>query len=119
MAAYPMTIHALNDFAVKAKLRTMNPTTGVIGPLTSGTVTAFLSTTNTAAATAADAALSMTPTHMGDGVWLIFFDAAVLTTALLDTHFASTPPYLIVQQTGELRAYALLSYVAARPAMVG
>jgi hypothetical protein len=119
MTAPPLTLYALNDFFVKTKLFAGNPTTGAVTPLTAGTVTAFLATSNTASATAADPALSMSPTHLGDGVWLIFFDAAVLTTALLDPLFGSTPPYLIIQQPGGLRVYAPVTYTTARPALVG
>lgn len=119
MTAAALTIFPLNDFAAKAKLRNLDPTTGVETPLTTGPVIAFLATSNGPAATAADAALSMSPVHLGDGVWLIFLDAAVLTTALLDPLFAATPPYLIVQQPGGVRVYAPVAYTAARPALVG
>lgn len=117
MAAIPL--YALNDLAIKTKLKVINPTTGVVSPLTSGTVTAFLATTNTASAVAAAPALTMSPTHLGGGVWLIFFDGAVLTTALLDPIFGSVAPYLIVQQPGDVRVYAALSYATTRPALVG
>jgi hypothetical protein len=43
----------------------------------------------------------------------------VLTTALLDPLFGSTPPYLIVQQPGGLRVYAPVTYATTRPALVG
>lgn len=119
MTAPPLTLYALNDFFVKTKLFAGNPATGAVTPLTAGTVTAFLTTSNGPTATAADAALSMTPVHLGDGVWLIFFDAAVLTTTLLDPLFGSTPPFLIVQQPGGIRVYAPVTYATTRPALVG
>lgn len=119
MSIPPLTLYPLNDFFAKAKLRTLDPATGVETPLTTGTVTAFLATSSGPAATAADAALSMSPVHLGDGIWLIFFDATVLTTALLDPLFAAAPPYLIVQQPGGVRVYAPVTYTTARPALVG
>lgn len=119
MTAPPVTLYALNDFFVKTKLFAGNPTTGAVEPLTSGTVTAFLATSNAATATAADAALSMSPVHLGDGLWLIFLDGAVLTTTLLDPLFGSTPPYLIIQQPGGIRVYAPVTYATTRPALVG
>lgn len=115
-----LTLYALNDFAVRTNpLRAINSLTGVVSLLTAGTVTAFLTTSSGPTAAAADPALSMTPTHIGGGVWLIFFGAAVLTPALLDLHFAASPPYLIVQQPGGIRVYAPVTYAAARPALVG
>lgn len=117
MAANLLTLWPLNDFTVKAKLKTI--VNGVAVPLTSGTVTAFLATSSGPAATAADAALTMSPAHLGNGEWLITFDAAVLTTALLDPLFAATPPFLIVQKPGDVRAYAPVVYATARPAMIG
>jgi hypothetical protein len=39
---------------------------------------------------------------------------------LLDPLFPSgTPPYLIVQQPGNVRVYAQLAYATTRPALVG
>lgn len=119
MAPLPLTLYAANDFFVKAKLTTGSPTTGDVTPLTSGTVTAFLSTTNGPSAVAADPALSMAPTHLGGGIWLIFFDAGVLTAPLLDPLFAASPPYLIVEQPGGVRVYASVTYAPSRPATVG
>lgn len=119
MAASPITLYPLNDFFAKARLRSVNPATGVETPLTSGTVTAFLATSSGPTATAADPALSMSPVHLVDGVWLIFFDAAVLTTALLDPLFGTSAPYLIVQQPGGVRVYTPVTYTTARPAELG
>lgn len=119
MTTHPITLYPLNDFSVKVKLREINPTTGVVSPLTTGTVTAFLATSDAPTAGAADPALEMTPTHLGGGVWLIFFDATVLTAALLATHFAATPPVLVVVQPGGIRTANAISYAAARPALVG
>lgn len=119
MTAPPITLYPLNDFLVKVSLRTVDSVTGIETPLTTGTVTAFLSTGNGPTATAADASLSVSATHIGKGVWLIAIDAAVLTPTLLDPLFASATPYLIVQQTGGVRVYAAVTYTTSRPAQVG
>jgi hypothetical protein len=117
--ATTLQLFPLNDFAVKAKLKTMDPATGEVGPLLAGTVTGFLATSNGATATAADPSLSVSAVHTGDGIWLVSFDAAALTPTLLDGLFASTPPYLIVQQPGGIRVAAPVTYAASRPATVG
>lgn len=119
MTPPPLVLYPLNPFVVKTALRTVHPVTGVETRLTTGTVTAFLSTDNGPTATAADPSLSVSATHIGNGVWLIAFDAAVLTPALLDPLFSATTPYLIVQQPGGIRVYAPVTYVPARPALVG
>src|SRR5690348_629197 len=114
----PLTLSPLNDFAVKAKLKQIDPATGDVGPLTTGTVTAFLATSNSATATAADPSLSVDADHLGDGVWLVSFDGAVLTPELLDPLFGATLPYLIIEQDGNVRVYAPVTYSASRPAIV-
>lgn len=119
MSAPPLVLYALNDFFAKVALRQVDASTGVETALTTGTVTAFLATGYGPTATAADPALSVSATHLGKGVWLIAFDAAVLTTALLDPLFGSTPAYLIVQQPGGLRVYTPVTYATTRPALVG
>lgn len=112
------TLYPLNDFAKFVKPKDVDSATGVVTNLTSGTVTAFFSTGNTPAAVAADPALSMNAIHVGGGKWLIFFDAAVLTASLLDTKFAASPPYLIVQYPSGFRVYYTGKYVASRPGTV-
>lgn len=107
-------LYPLNDFATFVKLKDISPTTGVVTPLTTGTVTAFLATSFGPTAVAADATLQTTAVHVGNGKWLVFLDAAVLTAALLNSKFASTPPYLIVQYAGGLRVYYVGAYVPSR-----
>jgi hypothetical protein len=119
MPALPITLYTANDFAAKVRLRTMDPVTGVVTPLTTGTVSAFFSLSNGPGAVAADPALTMSATHLGDGVWFIFFDAGILTAPLLDPLFAASPPYLIVEQPGGVRVYAPVTYAPSRPATVG
>lgn len=113
------TLYPLNDFAKYLRLPDINSTTGNVGYLTSGSVTAFLSTTNGPTATAADATLVMSPTYVpAKQKWLLYFDASVLTVNLLNTLFASTPPYLIVQYPSGFRVYFAGEYVAERPGTV-
>lgn len=113
--ADPVKLYPLNDLALTVKLQDINPATGVKSPLTVGTVTAFLATSDSPTAVAADGTLSMSATHIGSGKWLVFFDATVLTPALLATHFASTPPVLIVVYPSGIRAYLTLEYQPSRP----
>lgn len=109
------TLYPLNDFAKYVKLRDISSVTGIVSPLTTGTVTAFLSTGNTPSATAADPSLSMPAVHQSAGKWLVFFDASVLTDALLQTHFANTPPYLIIEYANGFRVYFTGEYSETRP----
>lgn len=108
------TLYPLNDFCVIVRLQKISPTTGERAPLESGTVTAFLATSSAPDAAPAHATLEMTPVHLGNGKWLVFFDAAVLTAALLAAQFGSATPYLIVQETYGIRTFATLAYSASR-----
>ena len=113
-----------NDFGLIANLEDFDRATGVKGPLTSGSVTAFISLSNSATATAANGALSMSAVYVGAqagrhaGDWLIFWDATVLTFALLDPLFAAATPYLIVSYPAGIRVYAQLAYMQTKPAVV-
>jgi hypothetical protein len=120
MAATPTSynLYPLNDFTLSVSLKDVDPTSGSVVPLTSGTVTAFLATSKTASATAADPTLSVLATSIGGGKWLIAIDAAALTPTLLDTLFASTSPFLIVQQPGNLRVFVPLTYVPQKPGIL-
>ena len=113
-----LKLYALNDFAVKAKLKDVN-SDGEIVPLTTGVVTAFISTGYTSTATAADPSLNCAVTHIGDGFWLIKLDAAVLTASVLGAIFTgSTVPYLIIQQSNGIRVYAEMEYLPSRKALI-
>lgn len=120
MAANPL--YPLNDFLRTLLLETVHPTTGVTTPVTTGTVTGFLATSNSPTATAADASLSVSGVYIGGandfdaGTWLFEIDAANLTAALLATHFTTATPYFIVKMDGAIRVFEKLKYVAARPA---
>jgi hypothetical protein len=87
-------------------------------PITSGAMSAFLATSNSPTASAADASLVGTCTHVGTGHWLVTFDAAILTASLLATHFAAATPYCIVQIPSEFRDYVTLTYRASAPATI-
>jgi hypothetical protein len=112
-------LYPLNDLAFFAKLKDINSATGEVSNLTTGTVTCFLATASTPAATAADPTLSNTATHLSNGKWLVFFDASVLTASLLATHFASTAPILIIQYPNGFRVYYSGTYSESRAGTVG
>lgn len=114
------TIYPLNDFAKWVSPKDINSTTGAVTTLTSGTVTAFFATSDSPTATAADQSLSMNAIYSETkNKWLVFFDASVLTASLLATHFASTPPILIVQFVGGFRVVFTGAYSTSRPGTVG
>jgi hypothetical protein len=109
----------LNDIAFLVTLYEINATTAAREKVTSGTVTAFLATTNTPTATAADPTLSVSATYISaKGRWLAAFDGSTLTAALLATHFAAATPYLIVQKSGDVRIAVELDYAATRTVTV-
>lgn len=114
MSTVLATLYPLNDFCVIVRLQKINQSTGERTPLTSGTVTAFLATSEAPTATPAHATLEMTPVHIENGKWLVFFDASVLTAALLASLFSGTPPFLIVQETYGTRTFARLAYSASK-----
>jgi hypothetical protein len=92
-------ISPLNDFSFIVPLKDVDPTTGKVVALTTGTVTFFLAITDDpAAATPADAAFQGNATHVGKGNWLIQLDAAVMTVAKMEAAFAATPPFLMIQK---------------------
>ena len=117
-----LTLSPNNPFAVQVGLQDLDPATGTRVPVTAGTVTGFLSTSNAPEATAADPSLSVSATYIGTvanvGMWLVTIASAVLTTALLDPLFLETPPVLIVQKTNGVRAWAPVVYSRTRAAVV-
>lgn len=115
-----ITLYPSNDLAVTVTLEDIDSITGVKSPLTTGTVTAFIASSNSPTATAADPSLSVSAVHTNNpaGKWLVFFDATVLAPGLLDTLFSAAVPYLIVEQSGGVRAYVEMEYVASRPGTV-
>jgi hypothetical protein len=106
----PFPLAPLNDFVLQATLKEVDATTGQYVPVTSGSVTAFLATSNASDAAAADPSLVATAVHVKNGRWLITFDAATLTKQLLSTLFASATPYCIITRSGGFRRYVQLAY---------
>lgn len=127
MADDPIEIIPLNDLEVKVGPLKNIPSTGTPTAITTGTVTGFLATSKAADATAADAALSATLTHIGgnddgnggtydQGTWLFLLNAAVLTKALLETHFLTNTPWFIVQRSDDVRVVKECVYRESREA---
>jgi hypothetical protein len=112
----PINLYPLNDLNLVVTLKFVD-VDGSIKPLDTGPISFFLATSNLPTATQADAALAGNAVHLaaGSGQWLIQLDAAVLTFSLLNGLFASVPPVLIVQSANNVRGYATLAYVPARP----
>lgn len=110
-----------NDLYLQTTLKTVNPTTQQITPLTSGVVEAFLATSNSPTATAADPTLTTTCTYSTTTKkWLIPFEGASLTPSLLASLFGSTTPYCIVTANStDIRSTIELEYVASRAADQG
>jgi hypothetical protein len=117
----------LTDFSVVVGPLKSVPSTGTKAAITTDTVTGFLATSKSSSATAADATLSASCTYVGGnsdgeggtyeaGMWLFQLDASVLTVNLLSTHFAATPPYLIISRSNDLRWAFPVVY---RDALVG
>lgn len=112
MATY---LYPLNDLALELTLKTVDASTGAVSVLSSGTVTGFLSTSNSPTATAADASLVATVNYSTTKQkWIVTIDAAILTASLLNTHFAAATPYLILESANNFRGYVTLTYSASR-----
>lgn len=111
--SYP--IYPDNDFTLKVGLKSVDTTTGSVVPLLTGAVAAFLATSNLPTATAADSNLTADIFNLGSGNWLVFIDADKLDPTLMDTLFASTAPFLIIQLPGDVRVFVPLTYVPSRP----
>lgn len=121
-----INLYPLNDLSITVMLAKVNPVTAAIEPLIGGTVDHFLSTsTDPAVAAPADGTFVGTAVDTGitDPVtqarkWLVQYDAAVLTPALLATKFATLAPYLILKQAGGFWAYIPLKYLNTRKGTV-
>lgn len=105
-----------NDLALVFRLQKVDGTTGKLEPVTTGTVTAFLSASKLTGATAAAPGLSVTATHIGGGKWLALWNATLLTKAILDPFFASAIPYAHCVAAGDVSRYVELEYLTAAPA---
>lgn len=111
----------LNDLNRHVLIEEVN-SSGVVVPVTAGTITGYLATTKTATS-AADATLSASLSYIGgandikEGTWLFQLDAAVLTKTLLDTHFGTSGvAYLIVERANGVKRYQPLEYITSMQA---
>ena len=115
------TISPGNDYEDFILLEETDATTGVVGPVTSGTVTGFLAATNSSTATAIDESLSVTGVYVGGangydaGTWMFVIDATVITAALIG---GKGTIYFIVQKAGAVRVYRKVKVLDARPAEI-
>lgn len=111
----------------------LNDVNWVVGPIeevdaqgqrnavTTGTVVGFLAASASPDATEAALALKANLAYVGGqvgytaGDWLFQLDAAVLTKALLDTHFAVTgKAYFHISRVGAVRAVEEIMYSPTR-----
>lgn len=116
----------LNDFVRTVLLENVDAVTGVVTPITSGTIYGFLAISNAPTASEADGTLIVPGVYIGGangyeaGTWLFQIDAAALTAALLASLFSATvPPYFIVKKANDVRVYEKLKYTASRAATIG
>lgn len=113
------TLSPLNDLALSVVLKDVDPTTGATSLVTTGSVSAFLATSNSPTATVADSTLNATVNYSGaGGKWIVTIDASVLTASLLASLFASATPYMIIVRASGVRVYVELAYLASRAATV-
>lgn len=121
MSQTPVPLYPSNDISFLVALYDIPGTTGVRSVLTSGTVTAFLATSNLPTATAADPTLTTTATYIAArGKWLVGFLGSALTPTLLNSLFAAVTPYCILTvNSTDIRVYVEMVYTASRPATVG
>lgn len=111
-------ISPLNDLALIVKLYNIDPVTGAKTPLSGGSAVAFLAISNLPTAVTVDNTLSLVPVDLTGGKWLVSFDGAILTAAILALHFVATPPFLIIQHNSGVRVYVPLVYEPARAAVI-
>lgn len=110
-----IALNPYNDLTLLVTLKTVTLASGVITPVSSGTVAAFLATSNSPTATVADPTLNATCTYTGSlGRWTIAWDGAVLTPTL-----AATITYAIITLNAtDIRVAVALTYGASRAATV-
>ncbi len=119
-----------NDLLRTFYLEDVDPTTFALTPVTTGTVTFFLSQTKDGSA--ADPSLETSAVHVGVtvaatgqyvlGTWGLELDATILTAALLEPLFGPTnsnKAFLVVEKAGAVRRYEQLTYQSAYAATLG
>lgn len=116
MSFDPFELNPSNDLDLQVTLKTVNPTTQAVTPLTSGTVLAFLATSDSPTATAADPTLTTTCTYSSaTKKWLVPFEGSALIPSLMASLFGSTPPFCIVTANAtDVRVALPGVYVASR-----
>lgn len=108
-------LHPLNDLPLLVTISTVNAAGRLIPFTASTSMRAFLATSDTPTATAADATLNTVPTYTGaGGKWMVTFNKALLTPSLLNTHFASAVPYCIVENDEDVRVAIRLEYAPTK-----
>ncbi|MDB4914687.1 MAG: hypothetical protein JWM95_2331 [Gemmatimonadetes bacterium] len=120
-----LPIYADNPLVLEVDLKYIDRADGREKPLTSGTVTAFLATSNSATAAATDPNLTVSCTTYGtQGKWLASFASGQLAFSKLDRIFGTgvqTPaptPYLILVVENGPRVYVECAYHASKPALL-
>ena len=111
------TLYPDNDFAMRGKLKDLNLTTAEIQSLLAGVVTAFFAATKGGAQVGA---LTTTLTHIDDDVWLLLFDASILTDTVLQAAFTATSlAYLCVVYANGFKVWYTIPYLRYRDGVVG
>lgn len=107
----------LNDFVIRAFIERVDPVTGVVSPLVSGSLTGFLATSADPTATTADPTWSVAGVYIGgannfpDGTWQFEIDGTVLTVAACNAAFLTLQKaYFIVVKTGSIRKACTVTY---------
>lgn len=115
--AVPIPIYpAQNLPLVFGPLYAISSSTGVQTPLTTGTCTIFLSTTNTSDAVTANAAFSGSATSLGNGYWQLLLAGSALTLARLVAAFGSANPWVLAFHSAGEWAYAPAELIYSREA---
>lgn len=119
----PRPLSPLNPFVrIVGPIMDIDPVTSLETPVIAGTVIGFLSTSKEPTAAAADGALQTNLVYVGAqpgrkvGQWMFRLGGAVLTPALLEQHFATARPFLVVERTGVARVFEELQYSRPRAA---
>ncbi len=114
-------LYPSNDFVLQALLRTVNVTTQLVTVLTDAdapVVRAFLATSDSPTATAADPSLTTSCSYSKSTQrWMLAWEGSVLTPTLLATLFAADPTacFAIITVNGtDIRGAIQLEYIAPR-----
>lgn len=117
----PRPFAADNAFVRGVLLRLVDPATGAITPVTTGTVTGFLAASRTAAAPP-DGTLQVNLVYIGNqpgraaGTWMFFLPASVMARALLEQYFLNKRAYFICVRSNARRVVEEIVYADAEMA---